>query len=245
MKLCGMTDVGRVRRDNQDSYAFRQLTDDTAVLVVCDGMGGAQSGSVASAVAVESFSAAVEELCAGGMPRESEGRELILIRAANAANRRVYDMAQQNIECQGMGTTLVGALLLPGEAYIANVGDSRCYLLRDGGARQLTTDHSYVQVLVNRGEITPEEARRHPRRNVITRAVGVDSEVGCDLLRLDTRPGDRLLLCSDGLTNVLDDAELAALSAAEADPERCARALLEMTLERGAPDNVTVVLAEI
>ncbi len=245
MKLYGMTDVGRVRRDNQDSYAFRQLTDDTAVLVVCDGMGGAQSGSVASAIAVEAFSAEVEKLCAAGAPRDSEGRELVLIRAAAAANRRVFDTAQRDPDCEGMGTTLVGALVLPGEAYIANVGDSRCYLLRGGEARQLTTDHSYVQVLVNRGEITPEEARHHPRRNVITRAVGVDSEVGCDILRLETCPGDRLLLCSDGLTNVLDDGELAERSAAEADPERYARSLLEMTLERGAPDNVTVVLAEI
>ncbi len=245
MKLCGMTDVGRVRRENQDSYAFRRMNDEAAVLVVCDGMGGARGGSVASAVAVEAFSAAVEELCAGGVPNEPEGRERILIQAAAAANRQVYDMAQQNIECEGMGTTLVGALVLSSEAYIVNVGDSRCYLLRDGAARQLTTDHSYVQVLVNRGELTPEEARRHPRRNVITRAVGVDSEVGCDILRLDTCPGDRLLLCSDGLTNVLDDAVLAEVSAAEDDPERCARALLEMTLDRGAPDNVTVVLAEI
>lgn len=245
MNLYGMTDVGRVRRDNQDSYAFRQLTDDTAVLVVCDGMGGARSGSVASAVAVEAFSAAVEEICGGGIPRERPDRERILLRAAAAANRRVYGMAQQNLACQGMGTTLVGALVLPGEAYIANVGDSRCYLLRDGAARQLTTDHSYVQMLVDRGEITPEEARRHPKRNMITRAVGVDSEVDCDLTSLGTRPGDRLLLCSDGLTNVLDDAELAGRSAAEADPERYARALLNTTLERGAPDNVTVVLAEI
>ena len=245
MKLYGMTDVGRVRRDNQDSYAFRQWTEDTAVLVVCDGMGGAQSGSVASAVAVEAFSAEVEKLCAGGMPNEPEGRERVLIQAVTAANRRVYDLAQNNPEYEGMGTTLVGALALPGGAYIANVGDSRCYLLRDGAARQLTIDHSYVQVLVNRGEITQEEARHHPRRNVITRAVGVDSEVGCDIRRLETRPGDRLLLCSDGLTNVLDDGELAARSAAEADPERYAAALLETTLERGAPDNVTVVLAEI
>lgn len=245
MKLYGMTDVGCARRDNQDSYAFRQLKDDVVVLVVCDGMGGAQSGSVASAVAVEAFSAAVERLSTGGMPPEPEGRERILIQATNAANQRVYDMAQQNEECQGMGTTLVGALVLPGEAYIANVGDSRFYLIRDGEARQLTTDHSYVQVLVNRGEITPEEAKHHPRRNVITRAVGVDSEVGCDLLRLETRPGDRLLLCSDGLTNVLDDAVLAERSSAEPDPERYLRTLMEMTLERGAPDNVTVVLAEI
>ena len=245
MKLYGMTDVGRARRDNQDSYAFRQLGDDLAILVVCDGMGGAQSGSVASAVAAEAFTAAVEERCAGGLPQDDGGRQRMLIEACDAANRQVFDMAQQNEECQGMGTTLVGALVTSAEAYVLNVGDSRCYLLRDGAARQLTTDHSYVQLLVSRGEITPEEARHHPKKNIITRAVGVDSEVGCDIQRLDLCPGDRLLLCSDGLTNVLDDSVLAEQSAGEEDAERYARALLSMTLEGGAPDNVTVVLAEI
>lgn len=245
MKLCGMTDVGCVRRDNQDSYAFRELGDDAAVLVVCDGMGGAQAGSVASAVAVEAFSAAVERACADGVPRDEDERLSLLGRACAEANRQVYDMAGSNPDCQGMGTTLVGALVLPGSACIVNVGDSRCYHISGGVARQVTEDHSYVHMLVLRGDITPEEARRHPQRNYITRAVGVDSEVECDLRRVSLRPGDRLLLCSDGLTNVLEDSVLAACSGSEEDPVEAVRALVELTLEQGAPDNVTAVLAEI
>lgn len=245
MDLCGMTDVGRVRRDNQDSYAFRQLDEDAAVLVVCDGMGGAQSGSVASAVAVEAFSAAVEELCGNGCSDDPAVRQDILSQACAAANQQVHELAESNQECRGMGTTLVGALILPGEAYVVNVGDSRCYLIHGADIRQVTVDHSLVQMLVDRGEITPEEARTHPRKNIITRAVGVDSQVPCDLLRVEVSPGDRLLLCSDGLSNVLPDNVLAAESDSEADPERFARRLLDMTLQQGAPDNVTVVLAQI
>ena len=144
-----------------------------------------------------------------------------------------------------MGTTLVAALAMPGESHVVNVGDSRCYLIEHELIRQVTVDHSLVQLLVDRGEITAEEARVHPRKNLITRALGVDSEVACDLLRIETGPGSRLLLCSDGLTNVLTDQVLLQTSLNEAEPEGLCRSLLRMTLERGAPDNVTVVLAQL
>ena len=246
MKLFGVTDVGCHRKDNQDSYAFRELNDQAAVLVVCDGMGGAQAGSVASAVAVEAFAAAVEEQFASGGPEDDPvWREDVLAHACERANRQVYDLARSNPEYQGMGTTLVAALALPGESYVVNVGDSRCYLLENGMIRQVTVDHSLVQLLVDRGEITAEEARVHPRKNLITRALGVDSMVACDLLRVETGPGSRLLLCSDGLTNVLRDQVLLQTSVDEAEPEGLCRSLLSMTLEQGAPDNVTVVLAEL
>lgn len=245
MRVFGSTDVGRVRRDNQDSYAFRLLGDGAAVMVVCDGMGGAQAGSVASAVAVEVFCAAVEAGLAGGVPDEPEEREDLLACACQKANRKVYDMARENPEYHGMGTTLVAALALPGESCVVNVGDSRCYLLEGDAIRQATVDHSVVQLLVDRGEITPEEARVHPKKNLITRALGVERTVACDLFRVENGPGSRLLLCSDGLSNVLSDAVLARESAGEADLERLCRRLVDMTLERGAPDNVTVVLAEL
>ena len=246
MKLFGVTDTGCLRNDNQDSCVFRELGDQVALLVVCDGMGGAQAGSVASALAAETFAATVEEQFAHGAPKDDPGWwDDILAVACDRANRQVYELSRTKPEYQGMGTTLVAALALPGESHVVNVGDSRCYLIEHGLIRQVTVDHSLVQLLVDRGEITAEEARVHPRRNLITRALGVDSEVDCDLLRIETGPGSRLLLCSDGLTNVLTDQALLQTSADEAEPEGLCRSLLRMTLERGAPDNVTVVLAQL
>lgn len=246
MKLFGVTDVGCHRKDNQDSYAFRELSDQAAVLVVCDGMGGAQAGSVASTVAVEAFAAAVEERFTSGI-REDDPVwwEDVLAHACERANRKVFELSQTSIEYQGMGTTLVAALVLHGESYVVNVGDSRCYLIENGMIRQITVDHSLVQLLVDRGEITAEEARVHPKKNLITRALGVDSTVDCDLLRVETGPGSRLLLCSDGLSNVLIDQVLLQTAMDEAEPEGLCRSLLRMTLEQGAPDNVTVVLAQL
>ena len=246
MKLFGVTDTGCHRKDNQDSYALRQLGDQAALLVVCDGMGGAQAGSVASAVAAKTFAAAVEEQFVLGALEDNPGWwDDVLVSACERANRKVYELSQTDPGYQGMGTTLVAALALPGESHVINVGDSRCYLIEYGMLRQVTVDHSLVQLLVDRGEITAEEARVHPKKNLITRALGVDSEVECDLLRVETGPGSRLLLCSDGLTNVLTDQVLLQTAADEAEPEELCRSLLRMTLERGAPDNVTVVLAQL
>ncbi len=245
MKLFGLTDVGCVREDNQDSYAFHNLDDEMAVMVVCDGMGGEQAGNVASAVAVETFSAAVEAELASGVPDDPERREDVLASACQRANRRVYELARDNPKYRGMGTTLVAVLVLPEESYVVNVGDSRCYLLENGTIRQITVDHSVVQLLVDRGEITVEEARIHPKKNLITRALGVERTVSYDLIRVENEPGSRLLLCSDGLSNVLPDKVLVQEARREADPELLCRRLLSMTLEQGAPDNVTVVLAQL
>lgn len=245
MKLFGVTDVGCHRKDNQDSYAVRQLTEQASLLVVCDGMGGAQAGSVASSVAVEAFINAVEKSCMGGAADDPEWWEDVLAHACEKANQQVFELAQQNPDYQGMGTTLVAALAVHGESYVVNVGDSRCYLIENGMIRQVTVDHSLVQLLVDRGEITAEEARVHPQKNLITRALGVDSSVTCDLLRVETGTNSRLLLCSDGLTNVLPDQVLLRESIKEAEPEMLCRNLLHMTLEQGAPDNVTVVLAQL
>lgn len=245
MNIFGVTDTGCHRKDNQDSYAFRRLDGDGALLVVCDGMGGARAGSVASSVAVESFTAAVEEALAVGVPEGTERREELLREACRQANERVYRLSLDRPEYEGMGTTLVAALALPGAVCMANIGDSRGYVLENNSIRQVTVDHSLVQLLVDRGEITPAEARIHPQKNLITRALGVDSEVECDLIWLEPEKGDRLLLCSDGLTNVLEDETILGLSGRERSPEGFCRALLSLTLERGAPDNVTVVLAQL
>lgn len=242
MKVCGMTDIGCLRKDNQDSYAIRQWEGGTALLVVCDGMGGAQAGSVASSVAVEAFTAAMEEALARGIPEEPERA---LEEACRIANEKVYRLSLQNRQYEGMGTTLVAALILPDGVCLINVGDSRGYELESDSIHQATVDHSLVQMLVERGEITPAEARVHPQKNLITRALGVDSRVECDVTRLEPGQGSRLLLCSDGLTNVLDDGTLLDLSRREAELEELCRALISLTLERGAPDNVTAVLAQL
>lgn len=244
MKLFGLTDTGVVRKENQDSYAIRELDDNLAVAVVCDGMGGAQAGNVASAVAVETFTAAVEDLCRQSPPRDAPQREQLMRAASQKANRVVYELSESNPEYRGMGTTLVGALILPDEVTLVNIGDSRAYVIRGETIRQITRDHSLVQVLVARGELTPEEARVHPKKNLITRALGVDPEALEDVFQVGGQPGDRLLLCSDGLTNVLSDQQLLELCRGES-LEECCRRMLACTLESGAPDNVTVIMAQL
>ncbi len=245
MRVCGVTDIGCQRKDNQDSYAIRHLDGEAVLLVVCDGMGGAQAGSVASAVAVEEFTSAVEEGLGQGSLDDPSRWEQVLSDACSRANTRVFQLSTENTAYAGMGTTLVAALILPGAVCMVHVGDSRGYLLEDGEIRQVTVDHSLVQMLVDRGEITPDQARIHPQKNLITRALGVDSHVEYDLNRLSPRPGSRLLLCSDGLSNMLEDRTLLCLSGQEEDPGRFCQRLLEQALERGAPDNVTVVLAQL
>lgn len=244
MNLFGLTDIGAVRLENQDSYAIRELDEQLAVAVVCDGMGGANAGNVASAVAVETFTASVEELVKCNPPQSDQGWAHLIRDACHKANQVVHDLSQTTPEYQGMGTTLVGALLLPQEWLLVNVGDSRGYVLREGEIRQVTQDHSLVQALVNRGELTQEQARIHPKKNLITRALGVDGEVQEDLFRVEVQPGDRLLLCSDGLSNVISDTEILRLCQSGA-LEDCSRQLLALAMERGAPDNVTIVMAQM
>lgn len=244
MNLFGLTDTGKVRADNQDSYAIRVLDDDLAVAVVCDGMGGAQAGNVASAVAVETFAAAVEEACRQQLPETEREREHLMREACYKANQVVHDLSLSTPEYHGMGTTLVGLLIQGDAACVVNVGDSRAYLFREGTSRQLTLDHSLVQLLVSRGELTPEQARVHPKKNFITRALGVDAEVRADIFHLSVCPGDRLMLCSDGLSNVLSDQQLLEDCAA-GELEDCCRRMMVQTLDDGAPDNVTMVLAQL
>lgn len=245
MNLYGLTDIGLVRKSNQDSYAIRVLDDNLAVAVVCDGMGGAQAGNVASAVAVESFAAAVEDACKNGVPPDPERKQELLRTACRAANNTVYELSCSNPEYQGMGTTLVAALILSHEVYVINVGDSRCYILSEGALNQVTSDHSLVQALVDCGDITPEEARTHPKKNLITRALGIDESVRSDVFTIDRKVGDKILLCSDGLSNMVPDSVLQEELLKEAAVEDSARALLAMAVEQGAPDNVTVILAQL
>jgi serine/threonine protein phosphatase PrpC len=241
MKGFGITDRGAVRRENQDSFRMEILEGgDSAVMVLCDGMGGAQAGSVASRMAEEAFM--THALSCFMQPGGPGDLEQVITDANNYANIKVYDRSFADFGCMGMGTTLVGVLVHGSETVVSNVGDSRAYLLTGGEAVRITRDHSLVEDLVLQGKLSREAARKHPRRNVITRALGVEQTVKCDVFRPAMKPGDLLLLCSDGLSNLVRESELVSALAENPDLESFCRFLLKLTLDRGAPDNVTVAV---
>ena len=216
MNAFGITDKGKVRSANQDAYRLSLSPDGEYVLAaLCDGMGGVHGGEIASAVAADSFMQYAEDM----LRREPKSDAAQVLREAAAyANLKVYDAA------------------------VVNIGDSRCYWLADAQLQQVTRDHSLVQSMVDRGLITEDEARSHPRKNVIMRAVGLERTIRSDIFRLDIRPGDALLLCSDGLSNLVDAGEMESLLLASSDDDAVCRELLRMALDRGAPDNVTLAL---
>lgn len=243
MQCWGMTDPGCVRAQNQDAFQIENLDKGTALCIVCDGMGGAKSGNVASTLAVEVFVEEVRRSWASDM--EAGETEQMLRSAAKLANFTVYDQAQQLEEFSGMGTTLVAALIKGREVTVVNVGDSRCYHVSSNGIRRVTTDHSLVQMMVDRGDLTPERARTYPGKNYITRAIGTEPVAQCDVFHLDVERGDFLLLCSDGLSNMMDDQEILFEVVHGINKELCCRRLMDIGRGRGAPDNMTCVLALI
>lgn len=239
MEVWGITDRGVVREQNQDTYGIKRLSDGRIAAVVCDGMGGARAGNIASAMAVESF------LDTLGQPRpEGEGDRSLLERAAAQANSLVFQRSIHDADCTGMGTTLVAALAGEEQTALLNEGDSRAYHITEQGITQITRDHSLVQDLVQRGELTPEQARNHPHKNLITRALGAEPELNADFFRVQAAPGEFLLLCSDGLSNTVTDQELLYEVIHGGDPDSCCQRLLDIALRRGAPDNVTAVLIQ-
>jgi protein phosphatase len=222
------TDVGRGRPENEDSI----LVDPAhGLYAVADGMGGHRAGEVASATAIESLKAAY----LGGQRLDE---------AMESANAAVFTKAAHDASMRGMGTTLTAVVVDDGTAVLGHVGDSRAYLMRDGSVTQLTDDHSLVEQLVREGRLSPEEALTHPQRAIITRALGVDAEVEVDTYRVDLKPGDRLLLCSDGLTNMLSDDTIAVTLRRYADPQQAADTLVDMANQAGGDDNITVVVVD-
>ena len=243
MQCWAVTDAGCVRPQNQDAFHMEQLSENCSLCVVCDGMGGAKSGNVASSLAAEVFS---QEICAtwrAGMTAEDQ--ENMLRSAMKLVNFAVYDQAAQFADFAGMGTTLVAALVDGKSAAVVNVGDSRAYHISADGITKVTVDHSIVQMMVDRGELTVEQAKCYPGKNLITRAVGTDAAVECDLFRVELERGDCILLCSDGLSNLLDDQEILFEVAHGEQRDSCCRRLLEIALNRGAPDNVTCLLLQV
>ena len=243
MQSWALTDQGCVRKQNQDTFKTKQLDKNTLLCVVCDGMGGAKSGNVASQLAADVFVQEVERSWMSGVSRDKTSQ--ILQKAVNLANITVFDQSRQFEEFEGMGTTLVAVLIQGKTATVVNVGDSRAYKIDRMGIRQVTKDHSLVQLMVDRGELTPEMARTYPGKNLITRAVGTEPTVMVDVFQLELEKGDCMLLCSDGLSNQMDDQEILFEVAHGVNKDQCCQRLLEIVKGRGAPDNVTSVLIMI
>lgn len=232
MKLAtgSATDTGRVRGNNEDSLIIDGAHE---LFAVADGMGGHRGGEVASRTAIEALRAAV----ASGQAVDQ---------AITSANDAVFERAAENSELTGMGTTLT-AVVVSGarELLVGHVGDSRAYLLHDGALKRITDDHSLVEELVREGRLTPEQAESHPRRSVVTRAIGVDAAVEVDLYPLPVTNGDRVLICSDGLTTMVRETDVERLLRSEADPQRAAEILVDAANRAGGEDNTTVVVIDV
>lgn len=243
MKSFGITDRGTVRADNQDSFIIEKCDSrDSLVVALCDGMGGAKAGGVASQIANKAFASHIFAKLAKSKGRVDYKR--LLTDACTEANGVAYEYSHFGEEFSGMGTTIVGGVVRKnGKAYLVNVGDSRAYLISGKSVTitQVTRDHSLVEELVECGVITKEQARTHPQKNLITRALGSEAHVESDFFELNLQSGDTLLLCSDGLSNVMTDDEILDFALRLTDPQSLCKELMSEVLSRGAGDNVTVV----
>lgn len=236
MHVWGITHPGIVRPQNQDAFEIRELGPDSAVALVCDGMGGARAGNVASTMAVTCF---MEKLLDGDAAKPVRER---MQTAAAYANQTVFECSTREPDYAGMGTTMVAAFVQGNEALILNEGDSRAYHINQQGIALVTRDHSLVEDMVERGELTREQARNHPHKNLITRALGAEPVLLADCFQQSFADGDFLLLCSDGLSNLVAEQEILYEVIHGGAPESACQRLLSIALERGAPDNVSVVL---
>lgn len=239
LRIVAKTDKGNVRDSNQDAYAVGEFSDEVVWAVVCDGMGGAAGGNIASALAVKVISDKINASYREKM-RDASIKNM-LDSALTAANIEVYDFAEAQPDLKGMGTTVVCAIVRDNQAYIAHAGDSRAYIVNKNEIRQVTTDHSMVQDLLSKGKITFEEAEHHPNKNIITRAVGVDKSIKIDFEQIDLDDDDTLLLCTDGLSNYVTNAEMIDLMS-DGKHYAFADRLVKKANNNGGGDNITVVI---
>jgi PPM family protein phosphatase len=223
------SDIGRLRQRNEDAYLLKE-----PLFVVADGMGGHRGGDVASALALETI----------GSAASPEATPRALVDEIKRANRAVLERGESDRDLRGMGTTLTAVLTEDAKAHVVHVGDSRAYLLRDGTLQQLTEDHTLVQRMVREGRLTEDEAAQHPQRSILTRALGVDEDIPVDELSLDIHPGDRLLLCTDGLTNMVERDRIQEILESEDDPQAACDKLIDAANRAGGDDNITVVLLD-
>lgn len=244
MKCFGLTDKGRVRKDNQDSFIIEKCEAKNCLIVgLCDGMGGAKAGGLASQLSNKAFVDFVYGKLTSRVERVQNYKDM-LQSACDEANGVSYEYSKFDEAYNGMGTTIVGGVIKnSGKAHIINVGDSRAYHIsrKSSSIYQITRDHSLVEELVEFGAITKEQAKTHPQRNVITRALGSEAKVESDYFELSMRLGDCILFCSDGLSNTLSDQELLEYAMRFPEPELLCRELMDEALSRGARDNVTVI----
>jgi PPM family protein phosphatase len=252
IRAAGLTDVGRKRKMNEDSFT---TADNLGLYVVADGMGGHAAGEVASRLAVESILRHMTNAGAANATAPSESTRSLedpkplparrVLGAIRMANQEIVRSVREDQSTRGMGTTVVMAYIQGRRAYIGSVGDSRAYLVRAGRIVQLTDDHTFVNEQVRAGTLTVAEARRHPARNILTRAVGSQDEVDADLIEQDLEAGDVLILCSDGLTTMVEDQDILDVVRRQGgDPDRGCRALVNLANERGGDDNITAILIQ-
>lgn len=249
VRFAGETDVGMKRTHNEDNL---YLPDEERLIMVADGMGGHAAGDLASKLAVETVSAFFHATAEDPkitwpfmIDRGNQLDENRLVTGIKLANLKIYEMAQRDARSRGMGTTLVACLFCDAQVMVAHVGDSRVYLVRDGRIRQLTEDHSLLNDYIKMKRISPEDVDRFPHKNVIVRALGMKETVAVDVVQREPRIGDVFLLCSDGLSGMVDSPEMLRLVMAEKDLDRCCERLVELANANGGVDNITVALARL
>lgn len=243
MVFSAHSDIGKVRSANEDSYNTGNLSDGAAWAVICDGMGGASGGMVASRMCTSSVSSHIEKAYREGGGLSSVKN--LLLSAITSANSEIFEMSQTEPSLSGMGTTVVAAFVTSDAAVIAHVGDSRAYLVRGGEITQLTKDHSMVQYMVDIGKISLEEAKNHPDRNVITRAVGIDRDIRVDVDVTEVSSGDILIICTDGLNGSISDGEILKITLDTGDCNRLPQALVDAANANGGRDNITVAAIKV
>lgn len=237
MKVAAMTHKGVVRENNEDFYGYDEIGN--KFFVVADGMGGHNAGEVASKIAVEEV---VKFLSTNDIEFSNVKGELS--RAVNLANRKIFHLAQENDAYEGMGTTLTAAYIQDECIYFAHVGDSRAYVLKDSGLNQVTSDHTLVSALIKSGTITEEQAINHPKKNIITKALGTDADVACDVESISLDGVRAILLCSDGLTNLVSDSEIEGLLNKNENVTQQCEELVRLSNARGGYDNITVLIVK-
>ena len=240
--IYGLSDIGKVRRENQDSYFFDIKNQNNAVAVVCDGMGGVNGGKTASLTAVNTFASVFSDISDS---LDIQTIKTTLNNAIEKANLEIYNKAKNDPSLIGMGTTLVACFIDNKNAYFVNIGDSRAYLLRDDKIRRISKDHSAVQELLDKGLISEKQARNHPNKNIITRALGVSESVEYDLFIEQLQSDDIIILCTDGVTNYLDDLEIPFEILKLVNIESAPQKLIELANVRGGADNSTIVVIKI
>ncbi|MCC5911974.1 MAG: Stp1/IreP family PP2C-type Ser/Thr phosphatase [Clostridiaceae bacterium] len=240
MKAAAITDVGRVRELNEDNYFIYE--EEIKLYIVADGMGGHKSGEVASFIAIDVIKSHIIKYLDD--EREEIAVKGILFEAFNRANEAILNKSIEDSTCEGMGTTVTLVLIIEDKMYIAHVGDSRAYLIRENEITQITEDHSLVAELVKNGSITEREAMRHPQKNIITRALGNSSDVKLDLCTIQLCKEDILILCTDGLSNFVDNYEFKKVLSETEDIMEACNILVTLANERGGHDNITVLIAK-